>query len=785
MKKSKWKKAAALALVSAMVLSATACGGSQGDDKTGTQGNNTGSGAEIKEFVYVPEFLELEGENVSYYNMKYIGDSLYYESHSYDEATGESSDSIVKYSLTDKTATPLSLDMDENVSFNEYAIASDGSVYAMCYDYSGDPEPEGYVEPKRMLCRFGTDGAMVFSKDLKEILGQDSSLDLENMYIQSFALDGEDRVYLTVDSKVYLLDAEGNYQGVINTSANWINGLGCGRDGRMYFSYYDDTSEYGSYALAVIDPDKKAVGETYKDFMSGNGNGLCPGTEYDFLIGDGSSVYAYDLKSQKREKLFDWLDSDINGSYANCVGQTEDGKVLAVVNDWESNDNSIALLTRTKASEVAQKETIVIGAMYSDSNLQAAAVKFNKSSDKYRISIKTYMDYNSITENSWSDALAKLNNDITSGSCPDIIDLSGLNVGQLAAKGVFEDLNPYLEGSSNLSKEDFVENVMEAYTYDGVLVSIPASFELQTVMGKASDLGDKDGWTIDEMIAYADAHPGTQLFDHAEKLSILNMCMTFNENAFIDWETGECSFDTPEFKSLLEFANRFPDEFQYEDGQASTPTRIQNGEILLERAYIYDFNEMQLYIEMFGGDVTCIGYPTTDGGSGTGLTASQAYAITAKSGLKEGAWEFIESFLTPEEESKENNRGRFGGWGFPNNKKQLQAMAEEAVKVEYVTDENGEIMKDENGDPIVQNAGMGIGYEDGWSYDYRIPTQEEVDIILDLIDRARPLSSSGGNDEIFNIISEESAAYFQGQKSVDEVTGIIQSRINIYVSENS
>ncbi|MDE6924824.1 MAG: extracellular solute-binding protein [Acetatifactor sp.] len=781
MKSSKWKKTMAAALVSVMALSATACGGSQGEDKPGTQDSGSGNGAEAKEFVYVPEFQEMNGENISYYNMKYVGDSLYYESYSYNEATGESGNDIVKYSLADGSSSTLSLDLEENVSFSEFAIASDGSLYAVCYDYSGEPGPEGYVEPKFMLCKFGTDGATVFSKDLAEVLDQDTG----NTHIQNMALDSEDRVYLSVDSKIFILDAEGNPQGAVETNSNWISGMGCGRDGKVYFSYYDDTSQYGSYVLAAIDPDKKTVGETYKDFLSGNGNGLCAGTEYDFLIGDSTSVYAYDLKTQKSEKLFDWLDSDINGSYANCLGQTGDGKILAVINDWESNDNSLALLTKTKASEVAQKETIVIGAMYSDSDLQAAAVRFNKTNDKYRISIKTYLDYNSRSENMWTDALTNLNNDITSNNCPDIIDLSGLNIQQLVAKGVFEDLNPYLENSSNFSRDDFLDSVMNAYNYDGIQVSIPKNFQLQTIMGRASELGDRDGWTIDEMIAYADAHPDAQIFDYSDKSSILSLCMTFNENAFIDWSTGECKFDTPEFKSLLEFVNRFPDEWQYEDGQASTPTRIQNGEILLERSYISDFNEMQLYIEMFGGDVTCIGYPTTDGGCGTGMSASQAYAITTKSGRKDGAWEFIESFLIPEEESEENGGSSFGGWGFPNNKKQLQAMAEDAVRIEYVTDENGEILKDENGDPVVQSVGMGIGYEDGWSYDYRIPTQEEVDIILDLIDKARPISNSGGNDEILNIINEEAAAFFQGQKSVDEVTNIIQSRINIFVSENS
>lgn len=776
MKSRKLKKWMAFALASIMALSVTACGGSQGGD-SGTRGGNSGNGAETKGFVYVPEFLEIDG-NVSYYDMKYVEDSLYYGSYSYDEATGESRESIVKYSLADGSSSELPLKLDENMHFNEYAVASDGGIYAVCYDYSGEPGPEGWVEPKMMLCRFGADGEIIFSKDLAKALGQDG----ENAYVQYLALDARNRIYIGIESSIILLDEEGDLQGTVETGASWINSLGCGRDGKVYFSYYDHASENNTYVLAEADFDKKAVGATYSGFIGGNGNGLYAGLEHDFLVGDSSSVYAYDLKSQKCEKLFDWLDSDINGMGATCMGQMEDGRILAVINDWESDERGIALLTKTNASEVAQRETIVVGTMYGDSLLQSAAVKFNRTNEKYRISIRTYIDWNNWSETAYSDALTKLNNDVTSSNCPDILDLSGLNVQQLAAKGVFEDLNPYLEGSVYFSQDDFIPNVMDAYAYNGIQLSIPVTFSLRTVIGRASDLGDKDGWTIDEMIAYADSYPDAQIFDYSSKDYILQMCMAFNENAFIDWSTGECKFDTPEFKSLLEFVNRFPDEYQYEDGMASTPTRIQNREILLDMSYISDFNEMQLYKEIFEGDFTCIGYPTTDGSCGTGLTAYQAYAITSKSAYKEGAWEFIEGMLIPEEES-DNVRGR--SWNFPNNKEQLQAMAEEAVKIEYVTDANGEILKDENGDPIVQGAGMGIGYEDGWTYDYRIPTQDEVDIIMDLINKARPVTNSNGNDEILNIINEEAAAYYQGQKSVDEVTAIIQSRINIYVSENS
>ncbi len=157
MKSSKGKKLMALALASAMALSMAACGDSQGES-SGNRGGNPGNGAEAKEFVYVPEFKEIEGENVSYYNMKYVGDSLYYESYYYDEETEESGESIIKYSLADGSSTTLPLKLGEDMNFSEYAVASDGTIAAVCYDYSGDPGPEGWVRPKMMLCRFDEEG---------------------------------------------------------------------------------------------------------------------------------------------------------------------------------------------------------------------------------------------------------------------------------------------------------------------------------------------------------------------------------------------------------------------------------------------------------------------------------------------------------------------------------------------------------------------------------------------------------------------------------------------------
>ena len=749
----------AMALSAATAFSLAACG------------NSSGGETEKKEWVWVPEFITIDDETVSFYDMQLVGDSLCYQSYDYDEETEISTQSICRYSLADGniTKTPLNYVEEKNWNLNRLVYAQDGSMYGTTNVYNED-----YTKSETFLCKFDAEGKQIFAEDMTELVAES--------YVDNMAIDGEGRIYVTGENNVWLFDADGNKRGTVSLGAdvNWIRAMGSGKDGKMYLCYYTSN---GDTVLCDIDFDGKKTGNTYENYPSSNSNALVPGIDKDFLAQDGNRVYEYDTKSQTSTELFTWLDSDINGNTVENFWGLEDGRILAVASDWETNEKSIALLTKTKASEVPQKETIVIGSLYGGSDIQAAAVKFNKSNDKYRISIKGYLDFNSWDGDDYeaymADGMTRLNNDITSNNCPDILDLSGLNIKQLAAKGVFEDLNGYLEKSEKLSREDFLENILEAYTLDGKLVSIPYGFQMSTVVGKGSEVGTEMGWTLEELIAYADAHPDALLFDSKTKDVIMMTLMAYNADYFIDWSTGECRFDSEEFKDILNFANRFPEEYDWEKEDVSTPNKIQKGQVLLYEENIYDFNELQMCNEIFQGDASYIGYPTMDGSVGCMLSASQAYAITSKSGHKDGAWEFIEGFLTKEENP---DRG-FSSIGFPTMKSKLNAMAADAVEVKYYTDENGELYYDENGEPIVMGGGSSISYGDGWSYEYSIPTQEEVDLALSLMEIAKPVSYSQG-DEVLNIINEEAAPFYKGQKSVDEVASVIQSRIKIYVGEN-
>ena len=71
---------------------------------------------------------------------------------------------------------------------------------------------------------------------------------------------------------------------------------------------------------------------------------------------------------------------------------------------------------------------------------------------------------------------------------------------------------------------------------------------------------------------------------------------------------------------------------------------------------------------------------------------------------------------------------------------------------------------------------------DGSLYErhYYVPLPEEVEELRRLIGLARP---AWQDEEVMNIIREETAAYFHGQKSLETVTGLSDNRVGLYMKE--
>lgn len=815
MKRINTKRILAALMAAIMTVSMAAC--SKGSEEN--QGNNNNQGTTSKDgFVWLPEYTTLDVDS-SFYNSVIYDDYLYYMDYQWDAATGRSDTYISSISLTDGSKGTSILvtssgdeesegeesegNSSENTSrsLSRFMFDSEGTLTTIEMVYHWNEETWESSQ-EYYLCKYDKDGNLQSTLEFTDIFE-----DPGNTWIQYAAMDGENRIYLSGDSAIYLMDAEGNSCGTIDLGGNtWVDSMGAGKDGKMYMAAYDQESN--GRVLREIDFEKRQIGAAYGNFIDGNYGGLTVGIDTDFIGGDSTSLYGYDMESQTKDKVLDWLDCDINSNNIQCMYALEDGRIAVVTYDWEQEENKseLAVLTKVPASEAPEKINIIIASIYSDYTVRSAAVNFNKSNDKYHISLKNYFDYNDVTYSGdtnnynevMTDAISRLNNDITSSNCPDMLVLDNLNVSRYASKGVFEDLNSWLEGSSVLKRSDYYENILECYTCDGMLVAIPQNFTITSLVGKASDLGTEPGWTLREMMDYANAHPDAQLLAYTNQERAMTTMLQYSQGNFVDWQSGKCSFDDDTFVELLELASKFPEEINYyDDDGPSYPVRLANGEILLDTLNLYGFQEIQVPDAMFEEQVNYIGYPNEDGDSGTYIQAGTGLAILSKSAQKEGAWEFLESYLSADD-------SRYS-WGFSSRKAKFDEAKEEATKIEYLYeyeydedgnlkfDENGDpvyqldedgnpvIALDENGEPIIRNSGGGFGYGD-WMYEYHVTTEEEVERIEELIRIAKPATNY--DMDIMNIVNEEAQAFFKGQKSAKDVAAIIQSRVQVYVNEN-
>lgn len=92
--------------------------------------------------------------------------------------------------------------------------------------------------------------------------------------------------------------------------------------------------------------------------------------------------------------------------------------------------------------------------------------------------------------------------------------------------------------------------------------------------------------------------------------------------------------------------------------------------------------------------------------------------------------------------------------------------------IEYTTDSDG------NQNPVAKQQ---ILFEGEEPVDIYAITEAQGRKLLDLIESAEV--SISADDKLYEILLEEADSYFSGDKSIEEVTDIIQNKALIYISE--
>ncbi len=376
------------------------------------------------------------------------------------------------------------------------------------------------------------------------------------------------------------------------------------------------------------------------------------------------------------------------------------------------------------------------------SSIWNAITTFNQENQDYYVTIKKY--------GGWFD-MERLHADMAAGDGPDIIDMTYSNYYDSYVKnGYLEDLSPYLEQSQY--KDDIIWNVLDAYRIDGGLYLFTPKFQLKGIlihpeyeafveewnMETFLDLIEKNNWDKDIFGAVGDPE------------SLLSYMLCGRQEEFINWEQKTVAFETEEFMDMLVLCKEYAeadwsDHMEFETYEESEWNTLCKGVKLTAEFYFYLSN-----VYTYGREYQIYGYPTLSGQTYGITTSGDSCAIYAGSKQKEGAWEFIESLLW---ESNQKFMDIVEA-GFPIRKSILK---EKAVAAK------SETLRTNNRETLTIN-------------------DQEISIQEDIIYNGQ-LSRVLIDPVIMSIIQEETAPYFTGDKSVQDVAHIIQSRVKLMVGE--
>ena len=652
--------------------------------------------------------------------------------------------------------------------------------------------------------------------------------------------DSEGNLYCgTNDGTIYIFAADGAARGMVapqqNTTVIDLVNIPSGAVAQIY---RDNTGT--THVREVL----AATAQLGEDFCSYSGGGFSNPT-YAGLANDGESLLfynstgAYTLDSSGAQtSILTWLDSDVEANGIFVLGAVSDTEILcmsgisnggfsvamggsgsftissAFMGDTTSVPLELIRLVKTPIADIPVRTQLTLAVNAIDQNLRAEVLRFNKRSETHRINVVDYSQYN--TTEDPSAGLTKLNTEILNGNIPDIILVRDLPVSTYAARGMLENLLPYIDADTALGGRDAIMPAfLNALMNGDKLHQISSGFTVSTLIGNSDIVGEGDGWTIDELNAVLAVNPYSFLLpEDVNRDAVLSEILSYNLDEYVNPETGECSFDTEEFIKLIEFIKaNFSEGTSYDTGMTmpggmsgstgsalpgGAATRIRLGEStelltgrqLLQSKTLRSFEDLMEAGMLAKGNPAFKGYPCESLDSNA-FGTTLALAMSSKCADKDGAWEFMRGILTPEYQTSNGGRGYTGG--FPSNAKVFEEQAQEAMTENTGADQRMSIIStagfefddggiDTDGDGVkdVYPKGVVLGADISTTYYYAM-TRAEYDRYMAFFNSIVEVVET--DNKILEIASDELGLFFSGQKTAQETATVIQSRAKLYVSE--
>ena len=675
----------------------------------------------------------------------------------------------------------------ENYYFSNACLSSDG-IYALCNHWKESFSNGAYdsVSENIIYCWDKKDGSVIFSVpfDMSKYQNEDSYSYISRMISMK---SGQLGIIMTGDqSGIITVDKDGGVSSLkkVNADKDIFSKdptFAEKSDGTMLVAYYSD--DWNKMFLRTFDPSNLSFGQEYEVPKEARNSGFynfTTSSDKDIIYSNSEGVFAFNLGDAEVTKIMDYVNSDLATDSLDNLSFIDSEHFVATYYDPVDYHSCMALFTHVKPEDIQDKKVLVYAGIWVNSDVKSQIIRFNKKSTDYRITIVNYDKYNS--DDDYTAGYTKLNNDLIAGNIPDIIQLDGsMPVESYVSKGLLADIDKMIQADPELSKQEYMENVFDAFRVNGVLYRVVPSFNVRTWIGKKSLVGDRTSWTMADVKQVANKLVGDKsIFGLGmTRESFMDDIMDYCGHDFVDVNTGKCSFDSQNFIDLLEYAKTLPtnedsekgyDDEYWEHYWENYQSQYRENRSLLMELYLSDVYNIKYNVNgMMGEEVSFIGFPT-ESGSGSFVDADVTFAISAKSDNQDGAWEFLKFFLSEEYQVNADNKYGYRS-GFPILKKMVREQVNQTTERSYWTDENGE--------KVYYDDTFWINNEE---FKIQPFTQAQADEVFNFICSVK--NSSYRDENIAKIISEEVQAFYSGSKSAKDAANMIQNRAQLYVNEN-
>ena len=729
-------------------------------------------------YTDIPYFYPDGNGNVTYFKMDITyGEAIDPEDSVFSPDLGDIPEDAV---ITEEYIQRLNIDLEsvglEFRDINSLTIAQVIELYRqLVSDNEAESQPD-YEGFSASLITVDSDGKEISSKDISQQMmiyfsAYDFAFDSEgNLYLYSQRWSEADSDVL--ESTMTIFNMSSLETETVTIENMEIISMTSDKNGDIFAVV---TDEDWNCSIAEWDKEKKKfISEEDSSISAMWIDSLYPGDNDDLYYIDEGILYKYDREKKKDEKLLKFIDCDILSDCVVTISNADEEHINVITCENSFHKSKIVLnkLTRVKASEIVKKTEITLGCMDANQSVENAVIEFNRANSDYKIVLKEYFD-SFDDEIDYDNAVTQFNNDILSGNGPDLIDLSSIDYAQYQDSGLFADLYEYLKTDSDFSKKNLNENILKLFEHNGTLLALPTTYTIEVLASAGNTLGDSL-LTIDKFAELIENNPDKDMFGtYVSQEMILRLLLLYNKDYFVDYKNMTCNFTDGTFEKILNIAKSFPTEKEIEDSYEEDNTeyeeeRVYNGKQLFYQLNLYDPNEYQIAEYVLKNDINISGYPSVEGNQIAAYISSALFAINANSKYKEDCWNFIKILY--------EKTGEYGYYdGFPIDNDKFDELLKEYATPDMVTDENG--------NQVEQPSIYGYG-DSSFEIEIYALSQEQVNKIKELANSVSVLSPQDYTEDIYEIIDEEAAYFFNGAKSASDVCSVIQSRINIQINEN-